>query len=210
MEFRPRYSLSQKWLTIVAACRERSLIGAMRLMLVGHRYLGRVDTAVAPRIRQRQTGRAGILREDTGLPDIGAHKLFPREPGTARFFATVALAASPFLIAAGLFVAWGAIVTCREAPNPLYALLPAFFAFILLQLTTYIVVSAAWELLNAAELARTTLGPGALALLRQIIEKNRDACPASAAALPRTYGELADFIADLRYALARLEAGRSI
>lgn len=210
MEFGPRYSLSQKWFTIAAACRERSLIGAMRLMHVGHRYLGRADTAVAPRIRLRQTGRAGTLREDTGLPDVGAHKLFPTEPGATRFFTTVGLAASPFLTGAGLFVAWGAIVTCREAPNPLYGLLPAFFAFVLLQLTAYIVVSAAWELLNAAELARTTLGPSALALLRQIIEKNRDACPESQTALPRTYGELADFISDLRYALARLEAGRSI
>lgn len=210
MEFRPQYSLSQKWFTIAATCRERSPIGAMRLMRVGHRYLGRVDTAVAPRIRLRQSGRTGTLREDTGLPDVGAHKLFPTESGTTRFFTMVGLTASPFLIGAGLFVAWGAIVTCREAPNPFYGLLPAFFAFVLLHLTAYITVSAAWELLHAAELARTTLGPGAVALLRQIIEKNHDVCPESGAPLPRTYGELADFIADLRYALARQEAGRSI
>lgn len=194
---------------LATTARQDGLHGFTRRLLHGLEFLRLVDDAAQPRIIEKSRGRAGTIKVDTGLPDLGAKRFFEGlSTPTGVAFAGIGGAFSLFIGIRGLFDFFVSIAT--EHP-PVLAMLVIFaFVVALILLGTVGVVWALRNLLLASVKATSTLTADDCAQLAELLHKNADVVKKDGVASCNDYRQLAQFIVHLRHEIADKDILRAI
>ncbi|MYM92583.1 hypothetical protein [Duganella vulcania] len=178
----------------------------------GYRFLKLVAEAVQPRIVERNLGRAGTRKVDTGLPDVGAAKFFA-DCQAGIFFPVASTIVGVVMLYVGLR---GILVILREifSAGPIEPILGVLFVLIVAGvLCVFGVVGVLWAghvLLMAARKSQSHLNEQDCALLKELLKKNDDIALGEFAETCETYGALAETIIRLRHLISEKDPGRAI
>jgi len=194
---------------LTATARQNGLQSFTRSILAGLEFLRLVDDAARPRIVEKARGRAGRIKVDTGLPDLGAERFFEGLGTTTGVgFAGIGGAFSLFIGIRGLADFFVSIAT--ESPPVLAMLVIFVFVMCLTLLGAVGVVWALHTLMIASVKATSALTGDDLARFAELLQKNADVANQRGVTSCDDYKQLAQFIVHLRHEIADKDILRAI